>query len=77
MIEPSFDGPQKLKAGRPNLIKNNAYTNREAGRKFVFATKAGLEDAFLEIIPNHTAGSPMMGLMAQNIEEYSSVVNAK
>jgi hypothetical protein len=30
-----------------------------AGRKFTLDTTAGLEDAFLEVIKEHTAGSPM------------------
>lgn len=50
-------GRQELKAGLPS--QEQRLRQPGAGRKLVLATKEGLEDAFLDVIQNHTAGSPM------------------
>lgn len=50
-------GQQELGAG----ISGEAQRIRNigGGRKSILATAEGLDDAFLEVIKNHTAGSPM------------------
>lgn len=50
-------GQQELKAG----LSSEEHRIRQpgAGRKCVLATMEGLDDAFLEVLKDHTAGSPM------------------
>ena len=50
-------GQQELKTELSN--QEQRIRQPGAGRKFVLATTEGLEDAFLEVLKNHTAGSPM------------------
>ena len=50
-------GQQELKTGLSN--QEQRVRQPGAGRKFVLATTEGLDDAFLNVLKNHTAGSPM------------------
>ena len=50
-------GQQELKTGLSN--QEQRIRQPGAGRKFVLATTEGLDDAFLDVLKNHTAGSPM------------------
>lgn len=50
-------GQQDLKRSLPE--KEKPIRQPGSGRKSVLATMAGLDEAFLEALKNHTAGSPM------------------
>lgn len=50
-------GQQDLKRSLPE--KEKPIRQPGSGRKSVLATMAGLDEAFLEVLKNHTAGSPM------------------
>ena len=50
-------GLQELKSELS--IENSRIRQPGAGRKLLLDTKVGLDDAFLEIVKEHTAGSPM------------------
>jgi hypothetical protein len=50
-------GQHELNSGLPN--ENKRIRKPGAGRKFILATTEGLDEAFLEVVKNHTAGSPM------------------
>jgi hypothetical protein len=50
-------GQQDLKRSLPE--KEKPIRQPGSGRKSVLATMAGLDEAFLDVLKNHTAGSPM------------------
>jgi hypothetical protein len=50
-------GQQELKSGISG--ENQRIRKLGGGRKSILATVEGLDDAFLEVVKNHTAGSPM------------------
>jgi Rhodopirellula transposase DDE domain len=50
-------GQQELKSELSN--QEPRIRQPGAGRKYVLATTEGLDDAFLNVLQNHTAGSPM------------------
>jgi hypothetical protein len=50
-------GKQELKSGP--FSEKQRIRKPGGGRKSILATVEGLDDAFLEVVKNHTAGSPM------------------